>query len=219
MTNSTSPTQIVVASADCQSRDTILAALRSEPGFHVIGKASDADELLALRRRTRPDILLLDSTLAGHVNGGVSSWPRVRIILLASVIDQWNVTQVLRLAARGIVPKNAQPHLLLKSIRCVLADEYWLGADTIAILVEMVRGLLPEDVLESSPDLGLTARERDIVLMIANGHSNREIAQELAIGERTVKHHLTSIFAKLGISPAATGNLSRKAAADTQCYP
>ena len=200
MTRNASP-QIVIATADPRSRGTLLAALRSEPGFRVVGEASDGAGLLALRRQLQPDILILDSALAALVNGEVSSWPRVRIILLATVVDQGQIIQALRLGARGIVPKTALPQVLLKSIRSVLAERYWLGAESIAILFHMLRDLLPEDGEESLHPLdGLSAREHDIVAMIARGHSNREIGEQLFISERTVKHHLTSIFGKLGLS-------------------
>jgi len=196
-----SSTKIVIATPDSDWRSTLLDALHSEPSFNVVGQASDCARLLALRRQLQPDILLLDCALANLVNGDVSSWPRVRIILLAAVIDQENVMQALRLAARGIVPTTASRGVLLASIRSVMADQYWLGTDSIAILVQMLRDLLPEYDLESSPARhGLTAREQDIIAMIVAGHANKQIAQKLSISERTVKHYLTGIFGKLGLS-------------------
>ncbi len=201
MTRATSCTQIVIATADSVVRVALLAALQSEPGFTVIGEASDEIRLLALRAQLQPDILLIDSALAGLGNGAVSSWPAVRIVLLAAVVDEGHMIQALRLQARAIVPIAAPPHTLLQSIRSVLSDQYWLGADSIAILVEMLRDRLPGDEIESSHQRQeLTAREHNIVAMIARGHSNKQISQELFISERTVKHHLTSIFGKLGLS-------------------
>jgi len=201
MTSPTSCTRIVVASADPMSRATTLATLQSEPGFNVVGEACDEPGLLSMRLRVQPNILLLDSALAGLVNGNLSSWPGVRIILMASVIDEGHIIQALRLAARAIVPKAAPAQVLLKSIRKVLADEYWLGPDSTAIVIQMLRDLLPESAVRSSHQGdGLTAREHSIVAMVARGHSNKQIGHELSISERTVKHHLTSIFGKLGLS-------------------
>jgi two-component system nitrate/nitrite response regulator NarL len=201
MTRDTPYTRIVIATTDLGSRVALIGALRSQPGFGVIGEASDESEFLALRPQLQPDILLLDSALAGLVHGAVTLWPAVRIILLASIIDEGHVIQALRLAAHGIVQKTAPVQELLNSIRSALADQYWLGADGTVILVRMLRDLLFEHNVESSHDWHeLTAREHNIVAMIAAGHSNKEIGQELFISERTVKHHLTSIFGKLGIS-------------------
>jgi two-component system, NarL family, nitrate/nitrite response regulator NarL len=201
MTHKAPPTQIVIATADLRSRICLRTVLRSQPDFNVAGEVSDEAGLLVLRRQLQPDILLLDSALAGLVNGAVSSWPGVRIILLAAVIDEGHVTRALRLPARGILSITAPPHELLKSIRSVMAEQYWLGADGIAILIKMLRDLLLKSDAEPASDgYGLTAREHNIIAKIATGHSNRQIARELSVSERTVKHHLTSIFGKLGIS-------------------
>jgi two-component system, NarL family, nitrate/nitrite response regulator NarL len=196
-----STTRIVIATTDLECRISLLAVLRSEPEFTVVGEASNEEGFLALRGRLRPDILLLDSALAGLVNDVGDSWPAARIILLAATIDEAHVIQALRLPARAIVPKNAPPQVLLRSIRSVLADQYWLGADSVAILVHMLRDLLLERRVEFPYERhGLTLREENIVARIANGYSNKQIAQDLAISERTVKHHLTSVFGKLGLS-------------------
>jgi DNA-binding NarL/FixJ family response regulator len=199
MPRATSCVQIALAAADSAARVRLFAALQSEPGFTVVGQASDEIGLMALRTQLQPDILLLDSTLAGL--DMVRSWPAVRIVLLAGNIDEGHIIQALRLRARAIIPKTAPAHIVLQSIRSVLADEYWLGADSIAILVRMLRDLLPGNDIQS-PHLQqeLTVREQNIVAMIARGHSNKQISQELFISERTVKHHLTNIFGKLGLS-------------------
>ncbi len=193
-------TQIVLVTADLRSRVAIRAALRTQPDLSVIGDASDHLGLLALRPQLQPDILLVDAALQPLVLGALNLWPAVRIIVLATVIDDCQVIQALRLGARGIVPKAAPPQELVRSIRDVQANQYWLGSDSIAILVHRMRELLENQVEPSCQPHRLTAREHSIVTMIAAGHSNRQIGRELSISERTVKHHLTNIFGKLGIS-------------------
>lgn len=193
--------QIVVAASDFDARAAVVAALRPEPSFAIIGEASDKTELLELRQRLQPDILLVDAALASRVNGAVTSWPDVRVILLANAVDQTHIIHALRLAARAIVPLPASPEIVVKSIRTVLADQYWLGPDSISILLDMLRQL----VAEASPEPcrryeALSPRELHVVSMIAGGLSNKQIGEQLAISERTVKHHLTSIFGKLGLS-------------------
>src|SRR5439155_4476674 len=115
ITRNMSSIQIVVATKDLEFRVSLRAALRSEPSFVVAGEASDESGFHALRRQLDPDILLLDSSLAGLVHDAVISWPAVRIILLATTIDERHVIQALRLPARGIVPKIAPPQVLLRS--------------------------------------------------------------------------------------------------------
>ena len=193
-------TQIVLVTADLRSRVAIRAALRTEPDLSVIGDASDHLGLLALRPQLQPDILLVDAALLAIVLGALDLWPAVRIIVLATIIDKCQVIQALRLGARGIVPKAAPPQELVQSIRNVQANRYWLASDSVAILVQRMRELLENQVEPSYQPHRLTAREHSIVTMIAAGHSNKQIGCELSISERTVKHHLTNIFGKLGIS-------------------
>ena len=200
MTNKVPSTGIVIATTDPKSRANLRGALRQEPGFRIVGEASNERGLLALRKKLQPDILLLDSALAARCNGTVSSWPSIHIILLATTIDDGVVTQAVRLAARGIVPKTASPQTLLDSIRGVLAGQYWMGPDCIAVLVGMLRCHLTESSEEPHESGELSIRELEVVSMIAGGHSNKQISQKLAISERTVKHHLTRIFGKLGVS-------------------
>jgi DNA-binding NarL/FixJ family response regulator len=115
MSCNASPAQILIATSDLRSRVRLLDALQSQPDFNVVGEASDEAGLVALRRRLQPDILLIDSVLAGLVNGTAISWPTVRVILLATIIDEGHVIEALRLAARGIVPKTASPQTLVGS--------------------------------------------------------------------------------------------------------
>src|SRR5689334_13214886 len=101
MTRNTSSIQVVIATKDLEFRARLRSALRSEPGFTVVGEASDESGFRAVRRQLDPDIFLLDFSLAGLVNDAVNSWPAVRIILLATTIDNSHVIQALRLPARG----------------------------------------------------------------------------------------------------------------------
>ena len=193
--------QIAVAFQDSRSRARLTATLRSDPSLNVVGEVSDEAGLFSLARRPRPDILLLESALANRINGTASYWSSTRIILLADTIDREQVVQALQLGARGILPATSPPELVLKSIRTVLADEYWLNADSIEVLLTMTRQLLigHSEKLQNEQH-ALTPRERNVVAMITGGCSNKQIGQTLSISERTVKHHLTNVFAKLGVS-------------------
>jgi two-component system nitrate/nitrite response regulator NarL len=193
--------QVAVATKDSKFRASVTAALHSDPSLNLIGEISDEAGLFSLARGSRPDLLILDLALASRMNGAASSWPSTRIILLANIIDREHVLQALRLGARGIVPNTSPPQVLLKSIRTVMADEYWLDADALAMLLSMTRELLVgrSEHLDNEY-VKLTQRELSVIAMIAGGCSNKEIGQQLSISERTVKHHLTNIFEKLGVS-------------------
>ena len=201
MDHNSSRAQIVVAALDSRSRARLTAALRSDPALQIVGHVSDEADLLSLAHQPRPDILLLESALAKRINGAASSWFSTRIILLADAIGRDQVVQALHLGARGILLAASPPQTLLQSIRTVLADEYWLDADSIAMLFAITRQLVigrPEPLRNDQH--GLTQRELHIVAMIAGGCSNKQIGQTLFISERTVKHHLTHVFEKLGVS-------------------
>jgi two-component system, NarL family, nitrate/nitrite response regulator NarL len=103
--------------------------------------------------------------------------------------------------ARGLVLKESATEVLLKSIRAVLADQYWIGREKVVDLVQALRDLTtsPRD---RPPDkaFGLTPREREIIFAVVGGYSDKEIAQKFSLSEDTVKHHLTNIFNKTGVS-------------------
>ncbi len=193
--------QIAFATADPRCRYAVLAALQTEPGFEVVADICDHDHLLALAPRLNPDVLLIDSEMADQLPRALKLWPAVRTILLANSVDEGQVIRAIRASASGILPKSAPAQVLVKGIRNVLAGRYCLQGDSVVILVRLLHDLLREQTPEPPYERhGLTAREQTVIAMIAVGHSNREIGQKLAISERTVKHHLTSIFTKLGLT-------------------
>src|SRR5262249_3119435 len=123
-----------------------------------------------------------------------------RIMLLTAAIDDAQVTEALRFGARGVVLKDTATQLLVKSIRCVVAGEFWIGRGNVQGLIQalqLAHAAQPEDPVKR---FGLTARELEVIHTIVEGYSNKEIAQRFSISEQTVKHHLSSIFDKVGVS-------------------
>lgn len=178
--------------------------LESQPDFRVAGEAADGEEAVSLCAQLRPNVLLLDLAMP-HLHGMdalrelSSSPPGVRVIVLAASIDKPQIVEALQLGARGVVLKESATELLLNSIRAVMAGQYWVGRDIYPDLVSCLRALMPATAKTPSESFGLTPREREIVSAIALGNMNKDIAQMFAISEDTVKHHLTSIFNKLGV--------------------
>lgn len=153
-------------------------------------------------RAREPDVLLLDLATPG-VNGlealreiGATSKPRT--LVLTAKIETEQIVQALQLGARGVVLKDAATEILFKSIRAVMKGEYWVGRERISNLVEALQSLSRPGA--ATGRYGLTERELQVVAAIAEGLTNREIATKLVISEQTVKHHLTSIFDKVGVS-------------------
>ena len=198
--------RIVVADDHEIFRDGLRQLLEAEPDLHVIGEASNASQAVSITRALSPDILLLDvampreSGLDALRELATSPGP-TRVILLTAGIDRPDIVKALQLGARGLVLKESATVLLLEAIRTVMAGEYWVGRETVSDLVVALRALTKEsDRSELELNFGLTAREVQITALVVAATSNKEIAHTLGITEKTVKHHLTHIFDKLGVS-------------------
>jgi DNA-binding NarL/FixJ family response regulator len=187
-------------------RTTLRMFLERQSGFLVVGEGASPEEALAATARERPDIILLDLHL-GDANGldllpqlhTVS--PDTQIVVLTDVRDVEMHRRAIRLGALGLVLKEEAVTVLLEAIAKVSAGEIWLNRLLVArVLSEMTR---PGPGTSIDPETRkintLTARERELIPLIGQGLKNQSIADRLCISEATVRHHLTSIFAKLGL--------------------
>jgi DNA-binding NarL/FixJ family response regulator len=179
--------------------------LESEPGFDVVGEADDGAATLALVQQLRPDFLLLDlampklsglETLRELAAAGTTC----QIVLLAAAIDKAEVVEALRLGARGVMLKDSATGLLFKCIRTVMAGELWVGRESVADLVLYLKHSNPPKRTPVKKNFRLTPRELQVIATVVAGYPNKEIAQQFSISEDTVKHHLSSVFDKLGVS-------------------
>lgn len=180
--------------------------LEAEPGLHVVGEAADGEEALRMVRQLKPELLLLDISMPkvqglDALRDLSKSESQTRTIVLTASIAREQVIEALQLGARGIVMKHSATDLLIKSIRSVMAGQYWVGHESVSDLVDVLRRVTPQDSgSKARPDFGLTPREREVVGLIVAGYTNKDLAKKLSISEQTVKHHLTNIFDKLGVS-------------------
>jgi len=195
--------RILIADDHPIFRDGLRRLLEAEPDLSVVGQAIDAAEAIRLAESLRPDILLLD--VAMPAVSGLDALQRLaeiadgpRVILLTAAIDKPDIVRALQLGARGVVLKESATSLLLKAIRIVMDGGYWVGRESVSDLLIALRSLGPAP--EPAPSVGLTARELQIVGLILAAAGNKKIADTLNISEKTVKHHLTNIFEKLGVS-------------------
>jgi DNA-binding NarL/FixJ family response regulator len=201
--------RIVLADDHQMFRDALRRLLDAEPDLVVVGEAGDGEEAVALTLQYEPDILLLDVAMP-HANGMqvleqiAAASKATRIIMVTGTVEENELRQALRLGARGFVLKESGAMQLLESIRIVHGGDYFVGRECMADLVSAVRsrglaidGKTPR---QQKADFGLTARERQIVSAVVNAYQNKEIAEKFAISEKTVKHHLTNIFNKVGVS-------------------
>ena len=177
--------------------------LEAEPGFCVVGEADDGAKALQLARELKPDIVLLDLAMRSYSGMAalrdLASQPEsVRVIVLAAEIDSTQMVEALELGARALVLKGYATEELIESIHNVKAGQYWIGQESVAILVQALRDLRSSTTGSTEhKGLGLTTRELEIIEMIAKAHSNREIAEKFSIGEETVKRHVEHILTSL----------------------
>lgn len=200
--------RILIADDHPIFRDGLRRLLEAEPKFTVIGEACDGAEAVKLARQLKPDIMLLDLAMPRHpglealrdMNSSAGPNP-VRIILLTAAAEKNQIVEALQLGARGVVMKDSATQLLLKSIDTVMAGEYWVGRESVSNLVQYLRTLVQSSGEEARQrKFGLTPRELEIVSAVVAGYANKEIAEYFKISEDTVKHHLSNIFDKLGVS-------------------
>jgi two-component system nitrate/nitrite response regulator NarL len=203
MDKSSRPVRILIADDHPIFRDGLRKLLEAEPGFVVVGEAADGAEAIKLAHQLNPDVLLLDLAmprLAGLETLrelATASLP-VRTILLTAAIEKGQIVEALQLGARGVVMKESATAVMLKSIRSVMEGQSWVGHESVSSLVQTLREIVGPPL--SSKKFGFTPRELEIIALIVSGCANKDIAQRFSISEQTVKHHLTNIFDKVGVS-------------------
>jgi DNA-binding NarL/FixJ family response regulator len=198
--------RILIADDHPIFRDGLRRLLEAETDLSVVGQAVDAAEAIQLAQTVQADILLLDVAMP-KVSGLEALQTLVEmpnppaVILLTAAIDRADIVRALQVGARGVVLKESATAMLLKAIRVVMEGGYWVGRESVSDLMLALRNLGPiPERPEGIPSYSLTPREIQIVGLILGAAGNKKIADTLNISEKTVKHHLTNIFEKLGVS-------------------
>jgi DNA-binding NarL/FixJ family response regulator len=196
-------TRILIADGQLSFCQRLRHMLERRRDIQVVGEAADLPSASKAMRQLRPDILLIDLGLCQQfapldVDVGGSS-PRRTIVTLAA-IDKSAIVEAFRFGAQGILLKTAGPAMWGKAIRRVMDGQYCFEDGSVDVLLEAFRASFAMQSAFAQNEYGLTTRELEIVAEIAAGHSNRTVGERFAICERTVKHHLTNIFEKVGVS-------------------
>ena len=188
-------------------RAGIRALIEDQPGMEVSGDAGNLSDGLEIISNLQPDIILVEFNLEERTNTEVISriikaCETTRIILLTSSSSTQVIQQAVEEGVVGVVFKTQPPETLYKAIEKVIAGEVWLERSMIAnVLSRLSRGGKPTRKNTEADFLDeLSEREKQIIGLIGQGYKNKRISAQLCISETTVRHHLTSIYSKLGVS-------------------
>ena len=195
----TEPTTIVVADDHPLFRQGVVQSLASEEGFSVVGEAGTGEEAIILVAETSPDILLLDIAMPGR--GGIASIehivttnPMTQVLMLTVSEDPDDLMAALKAGARGYVLKGVPAQGLVDAVQAVRDGEVFVSPALAAtILYEMTHDE-PANPLDE-----LTERERQVLELVGQGMTNREIGESLFLAEKTIKHYMTSVLQKLHV--------------------
>lgn len=192
--NPDNPARLMLVDDHPIVREGLRAYLGQQEGLVVVAEAASVAGALGALETTKPDLILLDVQLEGESGLTLLAELRrlerhVRVLLLTSFLDEDYLRDALRLGASGYLLKRAGQGVLLDGIRAALRGERPLDPAAAALL----------PTLQGDPLAGLTPREREVLTLLAEGLSNKALAKRLGVGEKTIKTHVSSVLAKLGL--------------------
>jgi DNA-binding NarL/FixJ family response regulator len=192
---------LVIVDPHRMVREGLRGILASQRGIEVVGEAADGPQALDVARLKRPDVVLLESQLPKLAGVEVVrrlriEQPGTRCIVLASQPSAGQVKLALLAGAAGFVPKAAPATELLEAIRCARAGRCYLAP---ALADEVVVALTAKGAAGVAPGSGLSVREREVLQLIAEGLSTKEIATELGISIKTAQTHRAKLMGKVGV--------------------
>jgi DNA-binding NarL/FixJ family response regulator len=195
--------RVVVADDQPLVRSGLRMILDAQPDIEVVGEAGDGHEAVALARSERPDVVLMDVRMPGldgiaatrEIAGPEVAEPRAVLVLTTFDLDEY-VYEALRAGARGFLLKDATREELASAVRVVARGDALLAPSVTRRLIEQMASRTPATEVALDE---LTPREREVLLLVAEGLTNAEIAQRLVVGEATVKTHVARVLMKLGL--------------------
>ena len=196
----------MAADSTSMSTQLLVDALARDPQFHMIEAPSNGAALVQTAKREKPHVVVLSAKL-GETTGGSfelvrelrAQSPSPRVIVLLDTSDRTAVIEAFRAGAQGVFCRTEPFRLLAKCIQCVNAGQVWASSSQLQFVLEALAKPTLANFTRNGESL-LSAREMDVVRCVAEGLSNREIAQRLTLTEHTIKNYLFRIFDKLGVS-------------------
>jgi DNA-binding NarL/FixJ family response regulator len=196
------PIRVLIVDDHAVVREGLRAFLAIQDGLEIAGEASDGEEAVERAKELCPDVILMDLVMprldgVGAMRELRAHAPSSRVIVLTSFLDDDRLLPAIQAGAAGYLLKNAEPAEIARAVRAANAGETIIDPTVASRLVQAIAdgaAPLPDDAQR------LTRREREVLELIAGGRSNKRIALELGISEKTVKTHVGHLLAKLGVS-------------------
>jgi DNA-binding NarL/FixJ family response regulator len=198
--------RILLADDHAILRHGLRAMLDSTPEFEVVGEATTGEEAVTRSAELRPDVVLMDIQMPG-LNGieatrrVIEGDPNAGVVVLTMFKDDDSVFAAMRAGARGYVLKDAGGEEVLRVVRAVANGEAYFGPEIAKRLMGFFSAPRPAAPSEAFPEL--TAREHEVLDLIARGLSNTEISRRLFLSPKTVRNHISNIFTKLRVADRA----------------
>jgi two-component system, NarL family, response regulator NreC len=194
--------RIVIADDHGVLRAGLRALLNAEPDLQVVGEAGDGNEALRVAAEKRPDVVLLDLSMPGPNGIEVTrelrrQWPEAKVLILTVHEDEGLLQEGIRSGASGYIVKRAVESELINAIRAVSQGEMYVHP---AMTRALVRGLAPRSVEDPALANPLTRRELDVLRLVVQGNTNRQIADALGLSVRTVESHRANMMGKLDLT-------------------
>jgi DNA-binding NarL/FixJ family response regulator len=188
-------------------RHTVKSLIERAGAADPVWEVATGDEAVEAARARRPDVVIMDVRLPGmdgiEATRAITSAGPARVLVLSSSDDEEQVLDAVRAGATGYLLKTADPSEILEGLRRVHAGELVFPPSLTAIVLEELRGGRQR---ASGPLGALTDREVSVLALMAEGHTNETIGRTMHLSPKTVESHVTSIFMKLGLDPAAGGH-------------
>lgn len=200
------PIRILVADDHPLFRDGMRALLASLPGLALLGEAAAGDEAIALAEALQPDVIIMDLQMPGL--GGIAATrrilqasPHIGVLVVTMFEDDDSVFAAMRAGARGYVLKGAAQDEILRAVHAVAGGEAIFSPPIAQRMIHYFAASRMRGPADAFPEL--TERERELLTLIARGHSNAEIAERLVLSPKTVRNHISNIFVKLQVTDRA----------------
>ena len=200
------PIRVLAADSTRMNSQLLANALVRDKRFFLLASEPTAAAILATTSLERPDVVILSARLEDDAALGfqvarklTASHPQLCIIMLLDVAERGAVLEAFRSGARGLFCRTEPLRLLSKCIRCVHDGQVWAGSNELRYVLDALSQAISTKMVGAN-GVSLSKREREVVRCVADGLTNREIAQRLSLTEHTVKNYLFRIFDKLGVS-------------------